>query len=65
MKHGIMIGIWIMIFAVLSAFATAPLGYGTISGVVFVGGMLVAWLAGLLTVATWVAQKGRSTRGGG
>ncbi len=57
----IMIGVWIMIVAVLSALATVPLGFGAASGVVFVIGMLIAWIAGIgtlaITLARWVGSK--------
>lgn len=64
MKRGIMIGVWIMIAGVLSTCVTTPLGFGRLSGVVFACGMLVAWLAGVLAAATWIAQRVRSTRNG-
>lgn len=57
----IMIGVWIMILAVLSALVTLPMGFGAASGVAFIVGMLVAWAAGLgtavITLARWVSSK--------
>ena len=64
MKRVVMAGVWIMIAAVISTFLTAPLGYGTASGVAFVGGMLLAWLGGLLLIGQWIASRLRSTRNG-
>lgn len=58
------VGVWIMIAASLSAFVTAPLGYVEASGLVFVGGMLLAWLSGLLIIGHWIASLFRSTRNG-
>jgi hypothetical protein len=56
-----MIGVWIMILAVLSAFATVPLGFGAASGVAFAIGLLIAWVAGMGTTAIaltrWVGSK--------
>jgi hypothetical protein len=49
--RAIMIGIWVMTFAILSTFLTIPLGYGVISGTVFVLGMLFSWVVGLFILA--------------
>jgi hypothetical protein len=64
MKRVVMAGVWIMIAAVISTFLTAPLGYGTASGVAFAGGMLLAWLGGLLLVGRGITSRLRSTRNG-
>lgn len=57
----IMIGVWIMILAVLSTFATVPLGFGAASGVAFLIGMLIAWIAGVgasvIALARWVGAR--------
>lgn len=56
-----MIGVGIMIAAVLSTLIAVPLGFGAASGVAFLIGMLIAWMAALSTTATalmrWAASK--------
>lgn len=62
MKRAIMIGVWIMIAAALSTIVTVPLGFGTVSGVVFAIGMIFAWFAGIWALVLWGAHFYRSKR---
>lgn len=52
-----MLGVWIMIWAVLSAIVTVPLGYELYSGLAFVAGMVFAWASAIFGAALWIGRK--------
>ena len=52
-----MFGVWIMIWAGLSAIVTVPFGYELYSGFAFGAGMLFAWASALFGAASWIGRK--------
>jgi hypothetical protein len=60
MRRVIMTGVWIMIAATVSTVVAIPLGMGTVSGVAFAAGMVLAWLAGTAMLGIWVTRFIRS-----
>jgi uncharacterized membrane protein (DUF441 family) len=56
------IGVAVMTAAILSIIVTGPLGYEHVSGAIFIGGMLLAWMNAPMAGAAWIANYLRVKR---
>ncbi len=50
-------GLWIMALSLFSTVLFFPLGKEYVSGIGFVFGMVLSWVAGMFVIAKWIFRK--------
>ncbi len=56
------LGLYIMVFSLLSTAVTIPTESGQISGVGFVVGMVLTWIAGIGVIGKWTFRRWQAYR---